>query len=360
MHPRRLSTVLLAGSWLAAGCGPQHAPMASREASAPSWVNVVESSDAHAGEGWVDRATDTADYEALLEKAAAFGHPVTQEALDAQIKSLDDGDVPLETATLPEADLRRRIVEATNIGFLLDGLDARRLEVVTTSQNTANGTVERDLVFVDPYAGKFKGILLMPEGPGPFPAVVAIHGHPDDAETYRDSFHGKDFPAHGYAVLMLTMRAMAIDAAEHQVSVDLLRGGFTLVGMRVYETLLGLKYLRFLAAKDSSIDAGRIGLIGHSGGSSASDLTVRLEPLFRAYVSDNSVDWHRSDSTWEKFIGKREPWHCETVPALFPINEQIRDFSTSATPIEKVAYGTAKSQSGNDGIIEFFDGVLKR
>jgi len=362
------ATALLFVPWLLSACGqpPESAAgseggqVADGQPSAAEEINVVESSDVGAGRGWPDRATDTAAYEALIGKAAAFGRPITQEVLGAQIQALDEGAVPLETATLSPADLRRRIVEATNIGFLLDGLEARRLEVVTTSVTRADGVVERDLVFVDPYVGKFAAILLTPEGRGPFPAVIAIHGHPDDAAIYRDSFHGKDFPGHGYAILMLTMRAMAIDAAEHRISVDLLRGGFTLVGMRVYETLLGLKYLRFLAAKDGTIDAGRVGLIGHSGGSSACDLTVRVEPRFRAYVSDNSVNWHRSDSPWEKPFGKIEPWHCETVPALFPINEQIRDFATSATPILRVEYGAAKSRSGSDGIFRFFDGILKR
>jgi hypothetical protein len=243
---------------------------------------------------------------------------------------------------------------------LLDGIDERELDVITSSTKDLGDATERDLVIVDPYVGTFKGILLTPKGPGPFPAVVAIHGHPDDAEIYRDSFHGKDFPSHGYAILMLTMRAMAIDASEHGITVDLLRGGFTLVGLRDYETLLGFKYLRFLAQKGRGIDDARVGLIGHSGGSSASDLTVRIEPRFKAYVSDNSVDWHRSDSAWGQITGDLEPYHCETVPALYPINDQIRDFSTSKTPIKQVAYGAAQDTSGNDAIVAFFDTILKK
>jgi hypothetical protein len=328
--------------------------------AATGGIDVVESTDPNADWACTDRATCVADYDALISKAAAFGKPITQAQLDAQIQALDDGNVPLESSVLSASQLRDRIIAGANVGFLLDGIDARPTKVITRATTISNGVIERDLVFVDPFVGTFKGILLTPEGLGPFPAVVAIHGHPDDAEIYRDDYHAKDFPGRGYAILMLTMRAMAIDASEHQITMDLLKGGFTLVGMRVYETLLGFKYLRYLAQKDASINDARVGLIGHSGGSSASDLTVRIEPRFKAYVSDNSVDWHRSDSDWDKLTGNIEPYHCETVPALYPINEQIRDFSTSATPIDEVAYATAQSQSGNDGILDFFDSILKK
>ncbi len=321
-----------------------------------SAINVVETNDSKADWSCSDRATCTGDYEAFILKALPmYGHPISQAALDAQIKALDDGAVPLETKKLSQAELASRILAGANIEFLVNGIDARKLEVKTTATTAANGMVERDLVFVDPWVGTFKGVLLAPTGSGPFPTVIAIHGHPDDAEIYRDSYHGKDFPGRGYAILMLTMRAMAIDAAEHQITIDLLRAGFSLVGMRVYETLLGLKYLRFLAEKDKSIDGARLGLIGHSGGSSASDLTVRIEPRVKAYVSDNSVDWHRSDTAWDTLVGNIEPYHCETLPALYPVNEQIRDFSTASSSIDKVAYATAQSQSGNDGLITFFD-----
>ena len=340
--------------------GSDAAAKANDGGASPTAINVVESNDPKADWACADRASCIADYETFIQKAGpAYGHPISQATLDAQVKALDDKMVPLESKKLSQPDLASRIVAGANIGFLMNGIDARKLEAKTTEITTANGVVERDLLFVDPWVGTFKGILLTPAGPGPFPTVIAIHGHPDDAEIYRDSYHGKDFPGRGYAILMLTMRAMAIDAAEHQISIDLLRGGFTLVGLRVYETLLGLKYLRFLSSKDGSIDAARVGLIGHSGGSSASDLTVRIEPRVMAYVSDNSVDWHRSDTPWDTLLGNIEPTHCETVPALYPVNEQIRDFATSQTPIDKVAYATAQSQSGNDGLIAFFDQHLK-
>jgi hypothetical protein len=102
--------------------------------------------------------------------------------------------------------------------------------------------------------------------------------------------------------------------------------------VRAYEALRALAYLRGLPG----IDAQRIGLIGHSGGSSLGNLLVRLEPGLAAYVSDHSVDYRSSD--W------REPYHCETVPELFPIHRQLDELASAGPPVLRVryAYGRRK------------------
>ena len=87
----------------------------------------------------------------------------------------------------------------------------------------------------------------------------------------------------------------------------------------------------------------KIGLIGHSGGSSTGNLTVRIEPKFKAFVSDNQVDWYKSSDT--------EPYHCETAPALYPYHDLINDFTTSVTPVLQVPYGYV---TGMQPIWQFF------
>jgi len=182
-------------------------------------------------------------------------------------------------------------------------------------------------VFRDPYVGAFEGILLLPEGPGPFPAVLALHGHGDRAEVYRDLHHGRDYPAHGIALLMLTLRGMNLDAHEYRAWHALLSRGLHLMGVRVYEAERALAYLR----ARPEIDAHRVGLIGHSGGSSVGNLLVRLEPGLTAYVSDHYVDF-RSKHVWE-------PDHCESVPGLVPLSALINDLSTARVPVLRVPYG---------------------
>ena len=93
------------------------------------------------------------------------------------------------------------------------------------------------------------------------------------------------------------------------------------------------------------MDPARIGLIGHSGGSSTGNLTVRLGAGFAAYVSDYHVEY-------AEWVADFEVIHCETVPALYPYAALINDFATSATPVLTVPYGYT---DGVEPIFGFFD-----
>jgi len=306
-------------------------------AQSPLSVNVIKREDP--GRDWsCSRPSNcTADYYRFIELAADHARPISGWRLFWQMNRIRLRMTRLEGRALPESELRDRIIDGLNIGFLLDGFDPRPLTVATTARRTAvSGYEERSLLFDDPLVGQFKALLLLPQGQGfvpPVPAVIAIHGHSDDAVVYRDQYHGADYPGRDYAILILTMRAMSVDRAEHAVSKKLLRHGFTLAGLHVYETLLGLKYLRHLAG----IDPERIGLIGHSGGSSIGDLTIRIEPRFAVFVTDHAVNWYRS-----AFF---ELYHCETVPALYPIHKAINNFSTARVPTARVPYGYARGMA---------------
>ncbi|MBM4372196.1 MAG: hypothetical protein FJ098_11110, partial [Deltaproteobacteria bacterium] len=206
----------------------------------------------------------------------------------------------------------------------------------------------RHLLFEDPWVGVFEGILLLPEGTGPFPTILALHGHNDSAAVFRDDYHGSEYPGRGYGILMLTLRVMGSGLAsltEHEVAVKFVEEGYALMGMRVYEGLLGLKYLRHAAG----IDHTHIGLIGHSGGSSAGNLIVRLDTGLRAYVSDHSVDW-------AEWVPEFQVIHCETVPDLYPYSALLDDFSTAAVPVLRVPY---KYANGMDEVFGFFDAAMQ-
>ena len=289
--------------------------------------NVVE--EEASGRAWECDAPEgcTAGYDAFLALAAEFARPIAEADLLGQLWDLETGAVPTVAGPLPAEELRAAIVDALNVGFLLDGLCERPLQIAVTSDTTTAEFRQLELLFTDPYVGTFPAVLLLPLGTGSFPALVALHGHGDDAAVYRDDYHGREWPARGVAILMLTLRVMGIDVDENRVSHDLLRAGFALAGLRSYETLLAAKYLR----SRSDVAADRIGLIGHSGGSSVSNLTVRIDTSFLGYVSDNVVDWFRSSLF--------ELYHCETAPALYPYHDLIDDFSTSSVPVLAVPYG---------------------
>jgi hypothetical protein len=122
-----------------------------------------------------------------------------------------------------------------------------------------------------------------------------------------------------------TPRGAGVDQWEDLATRTLLRNGFTFLGVRIYETLLALKYLRWRG----DIAADRLGLIGQSGGSVVSNVTVRIEPRFRAYVSD--CVGHYFSETEGRLLD-------ETTPGLHPYYQFINDFSTSVTPVLTTPY----------------------
>jgi len=307
--------------------------------------NVIEKEDL--GADWNCSLSESCidDYQRFLILAGEYSDPISPEELTWRISNVENGNCAVLTDPISKDALKDAVSDILNIRFLLEGINERLLIVTTIREDETTDYYEKEFLFEDPYVGTFKGILLIPKGQGPFPGIVAIHGHRDNAAIYRDRFHGKEYPSHEYAILMLTMRAMGIDLFEHYVSRQFLLNGFTLIGMRTYESLLGLKYLRYLS---NTIDE-RIGLIGHSGGSSTSNLTIRVEDGFAAYVSDLSIDYCEWGTLWE-------PYHCETVPELYPYHLLINDFETAATPVKEVPYGYT---NGMDEIFDFFDEHLK-
>ncbi|MBK7977948.1 MAG: hypothetical protein IPK07_33430 [Deltaproteobacteria bacterium] len=297
-----------------------------------------------------DNEACVADYQTFLSEAADAARPIDQATLDEALVGIARGEVPVVAPGLPPEELRREVVERLNVGWLVAGLASRPLEAIVTSETSSDFFREAHLVLRDEMVGDIPAILLRPLGEGPYPAIVAVHGHGDDAQVYRDAYHGSEYPGHGYAILILTMRAMGIDEVEHDISKRILRAGFALIGLRSYESLVGLEYLR----SRSDVRDDRIGLIGHSGGSSTGNLTIRVMPSdgparFRAYVSDHEVDFFVS--------GLFEPYHCETVPALYPLHRAINDLQAAPIPTLTVPYAYP---FGVAGIFRFFDQHLVR
>jgi len=312
------------------------------DAASPA-PNVTLRDDLGAQPPCPDPDTCKADYLAYLEKAAAYARPTTEDAIHQALLASDAGEVPLVLGPLTPDELAAAIADELNIAFLLDGLDERPLTVTTIARTDAADHVEEHLLLDDPWVGTFEGLLLSPPGPGPFPAVLAVHGHGDTVWIYRDDYHGGEYPARGLAILMLGMRVMGSGPPamiENDVAKKMLVQGLPLMGMRVYESLLGFKLLRALPR----IDGARVGLIGHSGGSSTGNLTSRVERRFKAYVSDYQVEYIEWTRPYPFY-------HCETVPDLYPYSALINDPTTSEVPILKVPY---KYTDGMDDIFAFF------
>jgi hypothetical protein len=260
--------------------------------------------------------------------------------------AIDHRKVEVYTDPLAPDELQQLLMGILRLDCLEADLPARDLEVDVIERSTWEGYERLDLLFIDDYVGRFAGILMLPPGEGPFPAVVAIHGHGSWAEDYLTYFQGDLFPPEGIAILALDMRAMAADDTENDVSWSFLLDGFLFMGIRAYETRLALAYLR----QRPDIDPASLGLIGHSGGASASNLTVRTDLDLAAYVSDWSVEYWNEQCDPDTF----ECILDEMAPDLYPHHLRIADFATSPVPILPVPYEAATTEEGMEEILGFF------
>jgi len=301
-------------------------------------LNVKEKKDIGADWDCKDSNSCIADYLNFIEIADFFSDPISEEELEEQFTPPHDSPIP-ESDAIPSDEFRAIIMGILNMEFLMAGFNKRLLTVIKVREESFSTYNEEEYLFNDPWVGTFKGILQKPKGAGPFPAVLAIHGHGQDALTYMADFSTHRFPEKGMAILALTMRANGVDVNEDLVTRQLLLNGFTFVGIRNYEALLGFKYLRWR----DDIAKNRIGLIGHSGGSVNSNVLIRNEFLFKGYVSDCTGAYIND---WNDII------FDDSVPGLIVYHLLINDFTTSETPVLKVPYGYEDSW---DNIFNFFN-----
>jgi len=307
--------------------------------------SVNESLDLGLGGYRVSHDSYVQHYLSFMEKAKKHRRPISPKRLNSLLTEIQKERVPIFYRSITQANLRQLIIHHLRIGFLLEQMDQRELKVKITQEKVTDNYVERSLLFVDPYLGEFDGLLLFPKDGAPFPGVVAMHGHCSSAAGFRDDYYGGEFPKHGYAILLLNMGVMCGGEQEHSMTETMLLNGFTLLGLRVYETLLGIKYLKCLPF----VDGKRLGVIGHSGGAGANNLTIRITPDIRACVTDFTAKYCEIEPGTGYLID-------ETVPDLYPYHQLINDFSTSPIPVLMENY---EYVSGIEKTLAFFALHLK-
>jgi len=309
-------------------------------------VNVVETWDSEASwdcaadpEGCID------DYLALPDAASAWARPISASTLEDQLEAMEDGDVViLGPDDISDGALDSEVAAALNMGFLLDGLDERPLTVTVIHEEHHSGYTERHMVLEDPWVGSFFAMLLLPDGAqsDAVPGVLSVHGHGQQAGDVLEDLFGRDYPAHGYALMTFTFRGMGADRSEDQASRALLLEGFTLEAVRIYESLLAAKYLRWLP----EVDADRLAVVGHSGGSLAWNLAIRNHPPVQALVSDLQGTYF---DLWKGWVLD------DTIPALHPYYPAINELSATGVSVLEVEYSY---QGEFDEIIDFLDSRL--
>ncbi|MDP8216230.1 MAG: hypothetical protein P9L98_02765 [Candidatus Kaelpia imicola] len=236
--------------------------------------------------------------------------------------------------------LKDIIIDGLNIRFLLKDVDSRELRVTTISDKERDGYHERELLFEDQNVGTFFVTLLIPhEERDSYFAILGLPGHGTWNQDFIENYHAGDLARAGFIVIIPFMRAMMDWESDHAVSKHLLCNGFTLMGLRVYESLLTLKYLKYL----EEVDSNKIGILAHSGGAAIANLLIYVTDDFKALLRDYNSNY--LDIILEKL-------HCETIPSIFPFYMLINSKESTPIAILETPYGFKVNR---EDIIVFFN-----
>jgi hypothetical protein len=283
-------------------------------------------------------------YWKFVERERARTTPVADSMLEARLREAEQAPAS-RVLELDWREIEERLRRALAIDSLLAGLGERRLTVAVLERAPAPDLVESRLLFSDPEVGSFEALLLEPATRGPHPAIIGLHGHRDSARDFAQDYLGRELARRGFVVLIPELRAFDCSRRENRIAWELLEVGRTLMGLRVYETLLMARYLEHRA----DVDSGRISLFGHSGGASVANLAVRLARGFAAKVTDYRVDYRDR-------CGPHEV-HCETLPALMPLSAEIGHDSALEIPVLQVTY-KFEDPASRAAILAFFEAAL--
>jgi dienelactone hydrolase len=160
---------------------------------------------------------------------------------------------------------------------------------------------------------QLRALIWLPEGRGPFPAILFCHGS-GPTDPSRAQIIGPVFARHGYVFLYLFRRGDGLSASQGTFIGDLLQRERETKGddaanqlqVRLLETdhlddaLAGLDYLRALPV----VDARRLGVVGHSFGGSLTLLLAERDKSLRSAVdfAGGAVSWQRSSYLRKRLI----------------------------------------------------------
>ena len=339
------ASALVLGLWGLRPNGEGGPTQHSRSGQTPEPAVVLDET-LTAPEGWSQMDSFTHDYLDYLDKAERWASPITEQELERQLDSISGANNAVSEAEVTPERLAEGLIDAMNIAHLIDGLDQRRLKARVLGETLRGAVTQRELLFEDPFIGKFRALLLLPPGPGPHPGVVAHPGHSERPEEHRDLRYGQALAERGFAVLILDPRSNDGGTEETRVSRQALLRGHSLIGLRVYEILLAQKYLRW----DGQVDPDKIGLQGHSGGSVTGNLVVRIDDGFAAYVSDLFSTYGIVLDRDAGFLGD------ETSSSIYYWHASIEDLSTSRVPMIQEPYGF---EDGPERMFAFFERHLR-
>jgi len=264
--------------------------------------------------------------------------PLPDATLSGLLEQMDHQQLPLTPGPISAPQMRTLLLDGLNAHKLISEGSPGKFRYETGPKRQRDSFVETEIAIIDPLVGTIRGVFFSPPGLGPYPAILVVHGHTDTPGDLFERIGLQTITDAGFSLLMLEQRGAGADYWEDRTSRRLLRAGHSFLGLRVYESILGLRLLRSLPA----VAPDQVGLLGHSGGSIVSNITVWLNEGFSAYVSDHSSDYLNIVDGW---MGD------ETSPAMHRLHRQINRHDASPTPTLQMPYDYPM---GLDRVIQFF------
>jgi dienelactone hydrolase len=197
------------------------------------------------------------------------------------------------------------------------GVEAGAIPIPCPLGIQEHGTIEsagfaiRKLTYQSRPGVRVTANLYVPDGKGPFPAVLGVHGHWSQGKIasrvqQRHHLLARD----GFVVLAVDAfgsgergtRPGQFEYHGAHIAASLLNAGESLLGAQVIDNRRGIDVLQSLPF----VDADRIGVTGASGGGNQTMWVAALDPRVKAAVPVVSV------GTFEAYVGRRNCM-CEVL-----------------------------------------------
>ena len=195
---------------------------------------------------------------------------------------------------------------ATGEVFRLDGDQRTQLtDFGATLREHATLLPMHELEATAPDGYPVHGWVVKPEGDGPFPVLLAIHGGPFTQYGWAPFDEAQVYASAGYAVVLGNPRGSSGYGEAH---------GRSIVGDMGNLDRIDLLTLLDHALEDPALDSDRLGVMGGSYGGFMTTWLSGTEDRFRASISERSVN------VWDSFIGSSDiGWffvdsYCGTDP----------------------------------------------
>lgn len=238
--------------------------------------------------------------------------------LEAESKFALHSVLPSDSKLWPKkkAEILSRLAEAVHLKVNHD----LPLDVEVTGVIHRNGYRIEKLAYQADCNRYVTACLYIPDGDGPFPAVLNAHGHWQQGHlAERVQKRGHILAQNGFVVLSVDAFGAGERSTEHGKfeyhggarGIQLNNMGETLIGIQIADNMRGIDLLCSLPY----VDASNIGVTGASGGGNQTMYLTAFDERVKAAVSVVSV------SSFQAMIMKSN-CICETIPGGFNVCEE--------------------------------------